>query len=349
MNTSSANSSFIFPVIKLRDDQFTIFFNVSLTLCICISSLILFVIILIAWNQRLRTGSGVLILHQLIVEFQLVAIHWPIFLWMLATSQHSGTSQTVTFCRHYHFSYMITVTASLWGLAFLALNRFVAIYLPFHYNKFISHMSLTIMIVLMWSIGFFTHLPFYLGAEGGFVPAPPSGICSIYNQQSAMIYALTNIPRTYLPLTFSALLYLLVFAKVGYAKWQKVMVITPNRINHIFFTASSNNANPGRKVNRELYQNRVTMARMLFIAAIIHCICFLTVPIGVTVAPGLYQRSPLYRNWLRTLFFVGYVSTPVLLLGMSKSHRDSAKRMLRHPLRPIVSAVAANSAVAQFQ
>ncbi|XP_055342056.1 uncharacterized protein LOC129590724 [Paramacrobiotus metropolitanus] len=269
--------------------------------------------VVIIRQRSLFSGAKLLILHQLFVESQLTVIHWPVYILEFALSQHSYHFST-GFCQHYNMAYMTTMTAGLWGLPVLAGNRFLAVASPHNYSHW-NRLSINVVLIMIpWFIGFFDHLHFYVGGDGGFGPTSPFGICSF--QRPAISFAIANIFSTYLPLGLAGLMYILLFLKA----------VAINRKRQIWNSSGS--------LSAELVQNfrrRIRLARLLFAMTVVHTVCFASIPVLQSFFAAAYNRDPMTRVWVRQFFCLGYLSTPVMFFALNKECWEGAKRIFIKP------------------
>ncbi|XP_055348010.1 uncharacterized protein LOC129595124 [Paramacrobiotus metropolitanus] len=297
----------------LTESQFNVFYGVNLFCCITACSLYILLVAVLIRQSGHFTGSRLLILHQLIIEILMVAIHWPIWIATVAEGQQQrGVVRSLSFCQHYFFFYIINLTAVHYGLLGMALNRFVAIVFPHHYRTLSSKHMVLILIVFSWAMGFFCDFYVYLGAEGGFFPHPPYGVCN-FNHPGGM-YALVTVFRTYLPLSLTGLLYLTLFTKITVVWYRQKKVI-----------AERNQADDPKM---RAFKRRALLARVLFVMTVIHCVSFNAVPFVMTVMPWLFA-SQLSRQWVRFIFFSGFLSPPLVFFAMNQDCRRGVRKLLR--------------------
>lgn len=140
--------------------------NGFLLLCSCILFSLLLAVLII--QRKFKSGSGLLILHQVLAEYQVATVHFFHYLLVVYKSRWTFWVDN-SYCHHYMFSYMITVTACQWGLVYLALNRFVAVCFPWAYGKWTRKWVVCLMAASCWVYGFACFAPFYFGLDGGMV------------------------------------------------------------------------------------------------------------------------------------------------------------------------------------
>lgn len=136
-----------------------------LLLCLAFSLFSMLLSALLIQGQ-LKSGSGLLILHQVLAEGQMAIVHFFLFLLVTYKSQTSFYVND-SFCHHYYSSYMITVAACQYGIMILALNRFVALFFPSAYKSWTRTWVLGIMVASSWFYGIICHIYFYFGRAGG--------------------------------------------------------------------------------------------------------------------------------------------------------------------------------------
>ncbi|XP_055340859.1 somatostatin receptor type 5-like [Paramacrobiotus metropolitanus] len=252
---------------------------------LCGITCILTTLLIIVFIRQRSQGPKLLILHQLLTEAQLTMLHWPLYNLAFLLSQYGYYFPTV-FCRYYLLLYMTNLTAGLWGLFILALNRLIAIGKPHFYERWNSPPVNIAMIAGCWLIGLCSYLYFFLGGEGGLAPVAPFGLCNFV--QPGLRLVIANIFGSYLPLLLTTVIYIPLLCK----RRQRVAEATTAVVG-------------------ESQRKKQKLTRMLFGMAVVHVVCFSSVPVLNSFFPGFYSRDPMARVWMRQVFCLGYLSTPI--------------------------------------
>ncbi|XP_055355230.1 olfactory receptor 4K2-like [Paramacrobiotus metropolitanus] len=296
---------------SLDTAQLTAYLGVSSVACLTTVVLYLLLITMTFRRHRSSSGSHFLLCHQFLAEFLMVSVHWPLLLVQILLA-HRRLFASDGFCRHYMFPYMISLTATLWGLFALSFNRFIAIIFPHAYPRFTRQRFLLAQLVACWLLGIFVHLPFYVDTgDNRFVAEPPLGLCNFAHQGE--VFVIGSVLRVYLPLALTGVTHIIVLSRVA---------VTSLHRNGVDATA------PAPAKVSVAYRKRVLLTKMLFANWIVHCLCFASVPFFLSVLPGWVFHEMLTLQWLRGVFFLGYLSTPVLFYAMNEELREAAKRLL---------------------
>ncbi|XP_055355622.1 melanopsin-B-like [Paramacrobiotus metropolitanus] len=324
MIMNNTNASFLppptslFPIYRV---DFEIFLSVTLIICAIGTGTFLLFLAVILQQPKLFRASRWLIINQTITESMLLGFHLPAACLGVYVAETNGRSYffNETFCLHHNFVFMSTVTASTWGLCMLGLNRFLAIFAtsPQQYQKWSSGRVQLVQIALVWMIGFSCHLYFYAGKNTTAAMYPLKQCRALKNTG----FLLEQIFGVYVPLSITALAYMLMFLKMWRNKMRTRAVRLP-------LVPSEKPGAPLTGQERDTHQRRIRLAQILFSVAVVHCIAFLTYPMALWFYGQAAHQNPTVPLYFRTLIHTGQLSTPIMFLAMSKDCRQGVRALL---------------------
>ncbi|XP_055354433.1 trace amine-associated receptor 8b-like [Paramacrobiotus metropolitanus] len=215
-------------------------------------------------------------------------------------------------CDFFQFFYMLIVGVEQWSKCFLAVNRFIGIFLPHLYQTFASCQNTIAVIVISWIVPLIITLLILLqiGGKSAGVTQPWNGcIVQPLNGVNWALHAV-NYVCTIIPLagTMTVYLAILLGSYFGifcrHAHRVDVHAALPDRINAM-----------KQKVKR------VKKARMLFVSVLWYLVCYLPHTIIVTTFSTLYFNNPPLGLWMRTIYLMGFAGSPFIFLIMSQEYR----------------------------
>ncbi|XP_055344379.1 uncharacterized protein LOC129592385 [Paramacrobiotus metropolitanus] len=287
---------------------FVAFMAVTLVICVAGSLLFLLPMAVVLRQRRLFRSSRLLIANQSFMEFQLLVVHLPLAVLgtYLAETRNSALFYNDRFCTVQLFINLSTVVASLWGLFILAVNRYIAVTFinPERYRRWTSSGVQLLQIAFVWIVGFSCHLYFLAVPLGGAATAGrfPFKGCIV---RSGTALLLKQIFGHYLPVGLTALTYLLLMMRFLWARHQR----------RVHPDTAGVKEREGRA-----FQRRVLLWKIFLLAAAVHCVTFLLQPVAVFLFP-YSSRHPIVSLWTRIVFNLGQLSTPIMLIALSKDCR----------------------------
>ncbi|XP_055332329.1 uncharacterized protein LOC129584238 [Paramacrobiotus metropolitanus] len=311
-NASIVNITF--PLQSLFPEwHLYLWFSVSMLIGLIGGFLILMLLTVMYKQKKLTRGSGLLIAHAQCIDFIMCTMENPLQnSGLLLQALHTSTGVNCPFAR---FSLISMQAVGNWSAVFLALNRFVAVVIPHHYQKVATQPVLIGKIVLSWSIGLAITVPHYvlkLGVEFGL---SPTGACVIL-KMDAFLFRVISALVFYLPIGIVGALYVVIFLKGLYLK-RRILVHPEAR----------------RAPMPVVMKKRLQVARMLMWTFIWYCICYFP----ATFLPGffyhVYKDDKRIEFWAKTLLYLGYAMNPVFFFAMSSEYRKGAAGLLRGVLR----------------
>ncbi|OQV12595.1 hypothetical protein BV898_13160 [Hypsibius exemplaris] len=284
------------------------------------SGLIILLLIASFQLERLRKGSHILLIHLMCVDLILCGVTFPIS--NITTYMGMRGSPIDIRCNVFMFLHLSALYAENWTSLALAISRFVALTLPYHYQYVISKRVLTFMFIMPWAIGLASNLAVYLEIGGKFVQQTvPFRVCVVAADESFGYRFIGVTAGTYLPIALIGVIYLTLGVRrlVKYLKGRQVSPMA--------------GAVPvvERPHLRTIKSRHIIMAKMLTVTFLWHCLCFLPPPTLQSGFPWLVARYPvLIQLWLfKTLALCGYVVSPFILLALSSDHRSGMRSLLR--------------------
>lgn len=253
----------------------------------------------VAIRKPLRTGSGVLVLHLILIEFVLATFG---FFWFIVDTYlvQKGHPAQPSACYYYMFAYWVLLFAGNWCAAFLAINRLIAVGRPHIYKNLTTVSARCVQMVLSWVVSFAASIPIAVGVGGDFSIMPPLGNCGILINRKSVVYAIVSALGTYVPLVLTLVTYIALFS-----------IMRPGcRLNRHTVKPKPKSTTETKTVNTGL-QRRVAAAQMLLASTLWFCVCFLPIPLVAAADPMILMRYPLLLLWLRTLLFTAFSTKPV--------------------------------------
>ncbi|XP_055335944.1 uncharacterized protein LOC129586646 [Paramacrobiotus metropolitanus] len=268
------------------------------------------IITMMAKNLEKLTSSRILILHQVIIEMQITSFYWPVNVVLLPLIHLNYVTVTSTFCLHFYYGYVITLQASWYGLLMLAINRFVAVVRPFSYRHWITRPVITMQLIIPWCIGIALSLRNRI-TDGGFFFSEKTRTCFV---RTGPGFQISSIFGAYLPLALTCAMYIALFVGVSVNNRAQNVSIQPSGDSGTTATPSLRTAvasnNPGRIKRNE---RRINSAKGLCALSVIHFVGFATSPIILSIIPDAQARYPVAWQWIMLAYYLGYLSTPIII------------------------------------
>ena len=301
---------------------FYTWFGFTLTVCLVASVILLLLLASSLHQNSLHTGSRLLLMHLMFIQLVICALFNTA---QAALSYEAVIKKTQPIdCRLFTLFYLSVYYAENWSSALMALNRFVAIELPHHYKKWLTKYALAASMVLPWVIGFSTTLPIYLGVGADFTWNPRNGVCFAKASKGAYMTAWLAL-GIYLPMALIGVTYIALFLRL---LMKRYMVSARGGVIYPALLMMPVNGHRNR-VNAAVRRRHIRIAKMLMMAFVWYCLCFLPGPVITINFPALYVRDEILQLWLgRTFSLCGYAASPVSVSGPSNGYQ------LRHSFWP---------------
>ncbi|XP_055333555.1 short-wave-sensitive opsin 1-like [Paramacrobiotus metropolitanus] len=300
-NFSTVNQSF--------DTAFTLWATATFVVSFIGSFFSCLVFLSIVCQPKLRTGSGALIGHVLILRFLTCAIHFPLFC-VQACLAHAGVYLTVD-CDAFAVAFIGFLHVEHWTDCFLSINRLIAILYPHRYAVWRSKNVVGSMIVVAWILGLCSTVPFFYGFGLEFRIAN-LGSCEPHVTDTGQALILL-ILGAFLPVGIRGILHTVICVRTttcARSQWEPVQ-------------ADHNNHSMTRTAKRS-----VVVARMLFASFIWYALCLLPIPVVLTGFQHVFDENIIVRFWLHFLILCGNAADPIIFLLMNGDYRTGVTRTI---------------------
>ncbi|XP_055350329.1 rhodopsin-like [Paramacrobiotus metropolitanus] len=250
----------------------------------------------IAFRPRLHTGSGILIAHHQFLHVLQTGISNPLYMftgWIVWL----GLSVSGMNCFVMHFFCKLFTFTEMWASLMLAVNRFVALIFPHHYNAISSNKAITVLMLIPWLIGLALTVPGLYGI--GTLFGNRQVDCGYITVTSHAVATLVIVMGVYLPLAIQGLLY-------------AVVLIVHYRQTKIHEVST-------------VQKKRFLLFRLLFGSYLWYVVCYAPQPIALYGFPQFWFEDKLRAGWFQLLQEVGYAGSPVFLLLMNKDIMHDTK------------------------
>ncbi|OQV16762.1 hypothetical protein BV898_09119 [Hypsibius exemplaris] len=306
MSNSSNNPANATNIIqRVASDSWFIF-----TVLVSFSgSLLLVLLLLTSFRRReLRSGARVLIIHLMVMQLLICSVLSPVQ--TIATYETLLAHHIRLDCPPLQLLQIGTMYAENWASTLLAVNRYVAVVIPHHYQRMLTKQVLTLMITLPWLMGIGITAPLLFGIGGLFVWAPEAGIC--YPRSTGGPYGTVLVAvGAYTPLVLIGVCYMTLFVRIGVGRRSNMIGLA--------WTASGGVANVR---TRKARRRQISMTNMLVVMFLWHCLCFLPSPILSTTFPQVFTGNFMLQLWVtKTLVICGYAVSPVIFLAISLDYQ----------------------------
>jgi hypothetical protein len=285
---------------KLFWSSLSIWFSVLLIICIFGSVSNFILLFVIVSHKRLRSGCGILIGHLIATYLLMCSIHFPIYGFMLYGRNFWFTLPN-NICKYVHYLQVISLYASNWTEACLAINRWIAIVFPHHYPAWTTLKVCLTMVTFCWVFSIVTILPFCFDMVGLLTASAKIGQCVLLAR--GYLGNLILMFNSYMPYAVVGVASLTIFAKILRSR-----ILSQSRraaVCHL------NNARLARLPEQQLLAKRLNVARVLLISFLFCVLCNLPIPITASFFGAVFNRSPLLNIWLRICLLSQYAFNPV--------------------------------------
>lgn len=148
-----------------------------------------------------------------------------------------------------------------------------------------------------WVIAYICNLFLFFGFGGSYRSTKPWGSCGIRPLPSSRVYPIVTAVCVTIPFCLEGAIYSVIFISDR--------VRTFRRHNQVHNQLTVDTAGAQR------FMRRYKIAKMLFVAYVWYCVCFLPAPIASSLFPKMYSTDPVCQIFTRALLLCGYATTPV--------------------------------------
>ena len=253
-------------------------------------------------DRNVTRVCGLLVGHLVLIDTLMTCIHMPVNLFMNWTGgahrdDHRG-------CGVVHFTFQWTTVTGHWTALFLAASRFTASLSPIMFRKYSSLGVDLSCVASAWIIGFFSNFPmiFGVGVRLG-RRLPPWYACGFVIVSVSEYNTLVGAGH-YLPVILTAGLYVTLFLRT------RTSLVRGRRGNNRVAPQGvvRHSVALGTTFTRQRWKLSV---KMLAIASGVGWIGYFAFPVVMSTMPCMVLRYPIFKLWLNTMFFAGYVVNPV--------------------------------------
>lgn len=301
LNLTLGNNSTL-PAISISTLSFFLWFATSVL--VLITGFALYVLLACAFvvQRNLRKGVGILILNMIFIGLQHSLIYHPFF---IATVFFGWTGGLVhsSLCIHFTNFYVVSIYTWNWCSVGLAVNRFVAVFKPHHYQAFGKRSVIVFVLICCWAIGFFTALAGYMGALKSEDYSQFVNNCSYANFSGVMqrLPLFLGIIGFYVPVTVAEMLCVAIF--YGLVKLRGPAAKQIGDSSTVSF--------PRKTITRRFRLTRTVIAMTFW-----YFLCLIPIPIISRLFPDWYRARYLVQVWLRTLGYAAFTSNAVSPLSV---------------------------------
>ncbi|OQV24159.1 hypothetical protein BV898_02109 [Hypsibius exemplaris] len=296
----TANRSFINVSQKYDSHSVTAWFGAIVSVHLLGSILLALLIAASFHSKELLRGSCILIFHIMLIELLICAITNPLL--NVTAYLHLNRQFAHVNCRALILLNATSQHALNWASLLLAVNRFVAIVHPHQYERWVSKVAVTSMIIIPWLVGLADTLPVYFGIGGDILLG--SAGCAFKTNIDEIYGTIWFVIGAYIPIGLMGVIYLTLGLRILASNRSR------QRINRLIpVDAVSTMARVTAAQKRQL-----SFAKMLIGSSVWYLICFLPGPIIVSRFPHLYGigNPPIMRLWISGLLALcGYAGCPV--------------------------------------
>ncbi|OWA53948.1 hypothetical protein BV898_18372 [Hypsibius exemplaris] len=300
------------PLSRAKQTELTALVAITLTISL-IGVLNNFLTLRVTWSAKLgKAGVSLLIFHFVFTNLLMCLVTLPAASFIVL-AKRDGWFIAGNTCRFYTTLYSINVSVVNWSDAGLALNRFVALYLPHRYKAWTSAAVNAAIITCCWLISIGITLPFTVSAGGLGTVMSPLGQCQITAIGRLGTFLLAMV--TYVPYAVSGAGSLLILWKCFGFSRLRARDVAPDR-----------SGNPAAEYRRT--RRRLNMAKMLVLTFLWSCICASPAYIITAMFASLYGTNPVSVMWGRTSTACQYAFTPCILLLSNAEYRRRLRDLM---------------------
>ncbi|XP_055348750.1 uncharacterized protein LOC129595696 [Paramacrobiotus metropolitanus] len=285
----SLNYTLANKTVQTGTTSLTGWFIVTTFVEILTSLLIILLIIAILYRHGKPSESHVQIILMLSVSLLITAVINPALTLPL---YFPSLTLSLTNCRFFYVAYIICPSSEQWAAFMLSINRLVAVVFPSHYTKFNKRGVTFATIFLGWLTHLAIGLPIAVASGFDTALAPPLNICVVrpVTPVSIEIFRVTGILGIYLPIAGTNFCYLVILLSQLRFRFSKPTI--------------------DRTMDLKI-QRRIFIGKMLFASSLWHLVCHVPLIVVTHFYYYLYVKNPHLQLWMRTMYYSGYLGTPV--------------------------------------
>ncbi|OWA55240.1 hypothetical protein BV898_19628 [Hypsibius exemplaris] len=311
----------------------------AFTMAVCVFGTVLFLLLLTAAvTKGLHHGAGFLIIHISCLQLYLCAVSYPLSTIDIYLALIPGTREEerlTLHCQSFLFIFKCAVHAEMWSSVLLAVNRCVAVALPYRYKEMTTRAMLCSMVGVPWVIALALNVPLLFGVGMELKRDHPVRYClAMPNGDSYS--AMYLLMERFLPLAVKGVLHFALFLHFGIQRVHRNRVV---RLLCVPLKTSlpSRMPRPPQTRNSGSHAHRggrnMVLAKILGLSFLWKCVCFLPGPISQGIYPNLYSSSKMLQFWmLRTFAVCGYAANPIFFFALSSDYQTALAQLLQHIL-----------------
>ncbi len=200
-------------------------------------------------------------------------------------------------CRFTQALYTVLTKVINWSDAGLALNRCIALFLPYHYKRCTTRPVLAGMLIFSWSVSMFVVASMEAGLDG-MDTVLPIGQCAYISRGGLGLFYTVLALALYSLAGVGALLIL----------GKNIRVLMNNRV-----TYNNERRNVENLWKRVQLKRRLKLAQVLLGMFLWSAVCIMPWGIITVNFPSMFAKEQVSVFWLRTSFASQYAFTPVWL------------------------------------
>ncbi|XP_055335742.1 adenosine receptor A3-like [Paramacrobiotus metropolitanus] len=303
--TNNTTGNFSFPTVgTISKTEVTIWIGIQFFLSLLGALLIVLLLMLMSRLHKLKTGSGYLIAHALLVDLTFCLVITPITNIPIYLKQIDFVFPYD--CTFTSFLMLLIVYTANWTAVALAANRLIAILLPYWYKRFTSPRFTACVVMMIWSMTMVCAVPTLDLLPGLKHALLPSGSCGVVRNEG-VTFAILGTLGTYVPLVLLTIMYSSLFLMF--------------RLGRRF--------NEGRsESHKNLLKRRLSIAKVLVLSLLWYCLCTLPTVILTMFYGAWWRRDIRLLLYTRTTQILGYAASPVFFLVLRPEYRMAVKRLL---------------------
>ncbi|XP_055344555.1 uncharacterized protein LOC129592523 [Paramacrobiotus metropolitanus] len=295
LNVSTRPAALSVSMVVLDRTSVIVWFTVTLLICIAGTLSSGCLITAFCVQKHMRRASTFLIGYLLCLDLLNTAIFMPMSFVVLLMSQLGRQFQADDVCEVSIFFLVMLNCTSNWAGAFVAVSRFVAIFIPHKYEQWMKRKSLVVMVAISCAFGLLVSVPPLRNQGGYFGRFYPLGNCAMGTKEGPLASMFVAIGST-IPTVIQGIFYAALVVQMAFSqRIRKSPVISTDAA----LTRTDN-----------VQQRRRTVGRMLIVSYLWYLVCFIPVPVILTYYPAVF-RIPTAFIWLKTVQLCGFAGTPV--------------------------------------
>lgn len=279
---------------------------IALILVFCLIGAFLNILLFsaIVSSQKLRSGSGTLIAHSVLLQTILCAVVLPLLAASYWTSLYHAPSENM--CRTVMALFYTFMWAFNWATVPVAANRLVAICFPQYYRACVAKLPLLCAMLIAWAVALCCMSGVITSSVTTSAPIKAFGGCGSAVKRHAIYGGLSALATT-VPAVIEGLLYASLFT----IPYLRAKFVAHRRIG-------GSPASPPSTTNQQRLQlnraRRLRVTQTVFAAYVWSAVCLLSGPISISAARGHLRVMAVVPLLAPALVLLGHSTSPVRLL-----------------------------------